>query len=42
MSASEIRETILDGKNAMPPFKHQIESEETLNEMVEFVKSLSK
>lgn len=42
MDDTEIREIILDGKNAMPPFKHQIESEERLNEMVEFVKSLNK
>lgn len=42
MTESEIREIILEGKNAMPPFKHQIESEETLNEMVEFVKSFKK
>ena len=42
LNESEIREIILEGKNAMPPFEHQIESEVTLNEMVEFVKSLSK
>ena len=38
----EIRNVIEDGRNSMPAFKSIIESEETLNETIEFVKSLRK
>ena len=40
LTDEEIRAIIKNGKNAMPPFKAQIEEGETLDEVIEFVKSL--
>jgi len=38
----DIKEIIENGKNAMPPFKVMIDSEETLKNTIEHVKSLRK
>lgn len=38
----DLRKVIENGRNSMPAFKSVIESEETLNETIEFVKSLRK
>jgi len=36
----EIEKIVNDGKGAMPPFKHTIESDSTLIELVEHIKTL--
>ncbi len=40
LSNNKIEEVIKDGKGAMPPFGHSIESDSTLIELIEYVKSL--
>ena len=42
LSDEEIQTTVEDGKNTMPPFKYIIGSEQEMDKLLEFVKSLRK
>lgn len=42
MEDDSIRLIIQNGKNAMPPFKAFIETEDELNEVIDYVKSLKR
>jgi len=40
ISESEVEQIVKNGKGAMPPFEHALESDSTLIELVEHIKSL--
>lgn len=42
LNVEEMKDIVVNGLNAMPPFKGQYKQEETLEEMLEFIKSLRK